>query len=205
MKNEKGVTMVSLVVTIILMVILASVTTYSGIESYKDMKKENYIAQLKVIQEKVNLIAEEYQNWEGKSSTTTINDYLTTGIEGHAGLGFSKITDGETTLIKLIEDASENKVNYYYFSTDSIKEQLGLKGFEKSGMSVAVNFGNRNVIEKKGIKQDNVEYHSLKDFGIFKLSFNPFIFSTKLLTPSSTVSAFNPNFFAKLLYFSSAI
>ena len=114
MKNEKGVTMVSLVVTIILMVILASVTTYSGIESYKDMKKENYIAQLKVIQEKVNLIAEEYQNWEGKSSTTTINDYLTTGIEGHAGLGFSKITDGETTLIKLIEDASENKVNYYY-------------------------------------------------------------------------------------------
>ena len=31
MKNEKGVTMVSLVVTIILMVILASVTTYSGI------------------------------------------------------------------------------------------------------------------------------------------------------------------------------
>ncbi len=166
MKNEKGVTMVSLVVTIILMVILASVTTYSGIESYKDMKKENYIAQLKVIQEKVNLIAEEYQNWEGKSSTTTINDYLTTGIEGHAGLGFSKITDGETTLIKLIEDASENKVNYYYFSTENIKEQLGLKGFEKSGMSVAVNFGNRNVIEKKGIKQDNVEYHSLKDFGI---------------------------------------
>lgn len=166
MKNEKGVTMVSLVVTIILMVILASVTTYSGIESYKDMKKENYIAQLKVIQEKVNLIAEEYQNWEGKSSDTNINNYLGTGVEGHSGLGFSKITDGETTLIKLIEEASDSKENYYYFSTDNIKDQLGLKGFEKSGMSVAVNFGTRNVIEKKGIKQDNVEYHSLKDFGI---------------------------------------
>lgn len=166
MKNEKGVTMVSLVVTIILMVILASVTTYSGIESYKDMKKENYIAQLKVIQEKVNLIAEEYQNWEGKSSDTNINNYLGTGVEGYSGLGFSKITDGETTLIKLIEEASDSKENYYYFSTDNIKDQLGLKGFEKSGMSVAVNFGNRNVIEKKGIKQDNVEYHSLKDFGI---------------------------------------
>ena len=166
MKNENGVTMVSLVVTIILMVILASVTTYSGIESYKDMKKENYIAQLKVIQEKVNLIAEEYQNWEGKSSDTNINNYLGTGVEGHSGLGFSKITDGETTLIKLIEEASDSKENYYYFSTDNIKDQLGLKGFEKSGMSVAVNFGTRNVIEKKGIKQDNVEYHSLKDFGI---------------------------------------
>ena len=146
MKNEKGVTMVSLVVTIILMVILASVTTYSGIESYKDMKKENYIAQLKVIQEKVNLIAEEYQNWEGKSSDTNINNYLGTGVEGHSGLGFSKITDGETTLIKLIEEASDSKENYYYFSTDNIKDQLGLKGFEKSGMSVAVNFGTRNVI-----------------------------------------------------------
>ena len=166
MKNENGVTMVSLVVTIILMVILASVTTYSGIESYKDMKKENYIAQLKVIQEKVNLIADEYQNWEGKSSDTNINNYLGTGVEGHSGLGFSKITDGETTLIKLIEEASDSKENYYYFSTDNIKDQLGLKGFEKSGMSVAVNFGTRNVIEKKGIKQDNVEYHSLKDFGI---------------------------------------
>ena len=166
MKNENGVTMVSLVVTIILMVILASVTTYSGIESYKDMKKENYIAQLKVIQEKVNLIADEYQNWEGKSSDTNINNYLGTGVEGHSGLGFSKITVGETTLIKLIEEASDSKENYYYFSTDNIKDQLGLKGFEKSGMSVAINFGTRNVIEKKGIKQDNVEYHSLKDFGI---------------------------------------
>lgn len=166
MKNENGVTMVSLVVTIILMVILASVTTYSGIESYKDMKKENYIAQLKVIQEKVNLIADEYQNWEGKSSDTNINNYLGTGVEGYSGLGFSKITDGETTLIKLIEEASDSKENYYYFSTDNIKNQLGIKGFEKSGMSVAVNFGSRNVIEKKGIKQDNVEYHSLKDFGI---------------------------------------
>jgi Tfp pilus assembly protein PilE len=63
MKKEDGVTLVSLVATVIVMLILATVTTYSGIESYKEAKKENFIAKMKVIQEKVDLIKSEYKNW----------------------------------------------------------------------------------------------------------------------------------------------
>ena len=75
-EKERGITLVALVITVIIIIILATVTTYSGIESYNNMKTENYVAQLRVIQEKVDLIVSEYQNWPDKTDTTTINDYL---------------------------------------------------------------------------------------------------------------------------------
>lgn len=156
MKNEKGVTLVSLVVTVILIFILAAVTTYSGIESYKNMKTENYVAQLKVIQEKVDLIVNEYQNWPSKTDSTTINDYLTS-------LGFNKLSAGETSLVAIIEAAGDTPDNYYYFTTDELKTKLGLSGFEQTEISVAVNFGTRYVIEKEGITIDGTEYHTQYD------------------------------------------
>ena len=160
MKNESGVTLVSLVVTIILIFILASITTYSGIEAYKDMKKENYVAKLKVIQEKVDLIASEYDSWSGKKDNPNINVYL------KECLGIDKedqTVDGKTTLEDLIEAIGDSKENYYYFSTSDLTNKLGLSGFEDSEMSIAVNFDKRYVIEKQGIKVDGVEYHTQYD------------------------------------------
>ena len=156
MRKEKGVTLTALVITVILIIILATVTTYSGIESYNNMKTENYVAQLRVIQEKVDLIVSEYQNWPDKTDTTTINDYL-------SSLGFNKLSAGETTLVALIEERGDTMDNYYYFSTDELKSKLGLSGFEQTDISVAVNFGTRYVIEKSGIKVDGVEYHTQYD------------------------------------------
>ena len=156
MRKEKGVTLTALVITVILIIILATVTTYSGIESYNNMKTENYVAQLRVIQEKVDLIVSEYQNWPDKTDTTTINDYL-------SSLGFNKLSAGETTLVALIEERGDTMDNYYYFSTDGLKSKLGLSGFEQTDISVAVNFGTRYVIEKSGIKVDGVEYHTQYD------------------------------------------
>lgn len=156
MKNEKGVTLVSLVITVILIIILAGVTTYSGIESYNNMKIENYVAQLRVIQEKVDLIVNEYQNWPSKTDSTTINDYLTS-------LGFNKLSAGETTLVTLIEEMGDTMDNYYYFSTEELKSKLNLSGFEQTDIAIAVNFGTRYVIEKEGIKVDGVEYHTQYD------------------------------------------
>lgn len=157
MKNESGVTLVSLVITIILIFILASITTYSGIEAYKDMKKENYVAKLKVIQEKVDLITSEYDNWSGKAEGKTIKDYL------KACFGIETGVDGETSLVQLIEEKGFATANYYYLTADDVKNKLGISDFSDTDMSFAIDFGNRYIIEKKGIKLDGVEYHTQYD------------------------------------------
>ena len=52
MKSENGVTLVALVVTIILIFIIASVTTNTNLSSYRIMKAQNFVAKMQVIQEK---------------------------------------------------------------------------------------------------------------------------------------------------------
>ena len=54
LEENSGITMISLVVTVIVLMILASITTYSGLETAKDAKYYNAINQMKVMQAQVN-------------------------------------------------------------------------------------------------------------------------------------------------------
>ena len=59
MKNKNGVTMISLVVTILILLLLSTVTVNVGIETYDMIKVENFKSELEVIQGKVDNIAQE--------------------------------------------------------------------------------------------------------------------------------------------------
>lgn len=58
MKSERGITLVSLMVTIIVILIIAGVATYSGMESVDTAKKTAFISEMEMIQAKVNIIYE---------------------------------------------------------------------------------------------------------------------------------------------------
>ena len=49
LKRQNGITMISLVVTVIVLMILASITTYSGISTAKESRYYNAVHQMKVI------------------------------------------------------------------------------------------------------------------------------------------------------------
>ena len=50
MKNKKGITLISLVLTIVILLILASVVTYSGMGIIKSSKLTAFEAELKIMQ-----------------------------------------------------------------------------------------------------------------------------------------------------------
>ncbi|MCI8412163.1 MAG: hypothetical protein HFJ40_07060 [Clostridia bacterium] len=58
-KNNKGITLITLVVTVIVIGILASVATYSGIEVINSSKLTRFTTEMKLIQTKVNEIYED--------------------------------------------------------------------------------------------------------------------------------------------------
>ena len=96
LKKNRGITMISLVVTIIILMILASITTYSGISTARDARYYNGIHQMKVMQAEVN-------DWyENK------NDNDETGW--NKGVSISE-SGKETQCIRAFNSARGNNVN----------------------------------------------------------------------------------------------
>ena len=67
MKNEKGITLIALAITIVVLIILASVATYSGAESLRNAKEETKLSELRMLQE---VVIENYTKYKVAQDTT---------------------------------------------------------------------------------------------------------------------------------------
>lgn len=76
MRNEKGITLITLIVTILLMIILASVAIQSGGGSVKEVEFQNFSYELQQIQGRVDTIHEKMVTG-GKPNFVELNRYAT--------------------------------------------------------------------------------------------------------------------------------
>ena len=53
MKNQKGITLIALVITIIILLIIASVATYTGINAIQDSKNQSYMSEVEMLKQVV--------------------------------------------------------------------------------------------------------------------------------------------------------
>lgn len=97
MKSEKGITLISLMITIIVMLIIAGVATYSGMESVNTAKRTAFISEMEMIQAKVNIIYE-----KRKTSDKEIQYY--DGI----GQDISKVNNEK--LAEVLKETSRRRV-----------------------------------------------------------------------------------------------
>ena len=151
-RRNKGITMISLVITIIVLIILASITTYSGLSTTRDARYYNAIHEMKVMQTKVNELYEENKNaestdWDkgvliansGKTEAC-INAYTIANRNNISESNIGEITD------------------YKYFSKECISDELDIEGIDYDFL---INLNTRYVILVDGIERDGVTYYSL--------------------------------------------
>ena len=62
MKSNKGITLIALAVTIIVLIIIASVGTYSGVQALRDSKENAQLSEVRMIQQAV---LENYTKYKG--------------------------------------------------------------------------------------------------------------------------------------------
>ena len=140
MKNNKGVTLVSLVVTIAVLIILASITTYSGVNVIRQSKLNKFTTEMKIMQTEVNNLYDRYSNGEidvlniGKELDSEANNVFTGGASG--------ITDSS---------------GYRYYDRETT-ESLGIEGVEEE---FYVNVEKRRVISRLGIEYEGEKYYAL--------------------------------------------
>ena len=96
-ENKKGVTLIALVVTVIVLLILASISTHSGIKIIENSKFNKFTAEMKTMQAQINSIYEKYRNGE----TITIGGNSYTG---------EQILEIESTVTS--EVTAKNLMNY---------------------------------------------------------------------------------------------
>lgn len=162
MQNNKGITLIALVVTIIVLMILTSITTFYGKETINDSKYYNAISQMKIMQSNVNEKYEEYRYIE--------NDSEKEDFKSDYGKDFSSSDNRLKTAILAINASiadnsnlissqlNQDIKNYRYFSVKYITEELDIEGIT---YDFAIDLDTRNVILLDGIERDGITFYSL--------------------------------------------
>lgn len=143
-KDNKGITLVSLIITIIIMTILVSVVTYSGIDTYKNAKITNFVAQMQLIQTKVDELVED-------KSIQEINS-----------LGFKEIaTEEQKNVISMAynnQEITSNTISEYkVFTNSDILDMFDVEDIEND---IMINFTTREVVSINGIEYGGKTYYT---------------------------------------------
>lgn len=144
MKGEKGITLITLIITIIVIGILAAVTLYNGQEAIAKSKLTSYQAQMQIIQAKVDLI------YERRRDHITEKEY-------YDAIG-KDITNVKVERLEPILKGS-NREEFRYFD----KEELRKIDIESTKMveEVIINYDTREVYSLDGITISGTTYYSL--------------------------------------------
>ena len=124
-KNEKGITLIALAVMMIVMVIILSITTYSGISSVKESSKKKLTSELEIVQHAVLEVYTKYQIFNDISylvgdKIQSINDIPTEYRDSLKvkNIAFSSNNRTESSYYKLdenkLKDIGIEESNYQY-------------------------------------------------------------------------------------------
>ena len=141
-KDNKGITLITLIITIILMSILVSVATYSGINTYKSMQVTKFVAQMQLIQAKVDDLAQ-------ANETEGLGEDITEAQKNVLDLAYK---NGEVK-----DDNDDYKSKYRYLSVENLKTQLDIDDVEDE---VLINFETREVVSLTGVEYNGNTYYT---------------------------------------------
>lgn len=144
LKNNKGITLVALIITVILMLILVSAAAYSGINTYKNTQVAKFIAQMQLIQTKVDELVEE-------KNIENIGEEITTD-EAKKSIISLAYSNGEVQ-----SNTDEYKNKFKYISRENLELQLDIADIE---YDVLVNFETREVISVNGVEYEGKKYYA---------------------------------------------
>lgn len=147
--DEKGVTLIALVTTIVILLILVSIGTNSGMSAIEMAKFNKFKSEIKIIQSKVNELynAEQYID---------IGENL--NLENEKILNKKEVTD----IIyenKTEEEKEKIKNGFKYFSIKYIEDELGIQGIENDYL---INIEKRFIISCKPIKYNEINYYMIE-------------------------------------------
>lgn len=157
LSNEKGITMVSLLVTVFVMLIIVAVAVDVGTDSVDNTRLKGFYTQLEIVQKRADDIASTNEGYyiTNSNGTQTYVDIKTQGG--------SAITSSQTTFLQGVLSAEGITIpasEFRYFTVANLEEQLDLSEVEHN---VFIHFETRTIVSEKGVKANDNTYYILKN------------------------------------------
>lgn len=148
MKNNKGITLSILVLTVVVLGIIAASVVYTGTNVYTYMKKNEFVAQMQIIHGKVEIM----------------NKEVTSGITyQNAGIDIQTLdAETKTKITDIFNEYSvteEEQEQYLYFDSSEL-EKIGVI---ESHQNVIINFETKSVYSLDGIEIKGIQYRELSE------------------------------------------
>ena len=165
-KNERGITLVALILTVVLMLILVAAGINYGGSSISQVKLQNFSYEMQQIQGRVDSIHEKMKLLDNPTYIVVDKETMGVDVTSNAkakellkkfGIDYAGGTlDTEDTDYY----TPQGETVYRYFSKRNLEEQLDIKN-AKSAM--IINFKTREVISVEGHNYQGTLYFRLKD------------------------------------------
>lgn len=146
-KGQKGITIVSLVITIVVLIIIASITVYTGSGVIKQATLQTINTNMMLIQAKTKTIAE-----QAKFNNDT---------SGYKGILVSDIS-GDNNIDKLKNDGIIEDASSYYMLTEADLKDMGLDKISID-KGYIVNYDTEEIIYVGGVEKDGNIYYKLSE------------------------------------------
>jgi len=150
--SDKGITLIALMITVIVLLIIGGVSILTGTESIDSTRLKGFYTELEIIQKRVDDIAATNESYvDGEGNTLYLKE------QGE------DLNDDQILLledIKLSENIDINPTNFRYFTAKKLEDILDLF---KMKYNVFIDFDNRIVIAEEGIKVGNKTYYVLEN------------------------------------------
>lgn len=156
MKNENGITLMALIIIVAVLLIIASVSIYTGTESLDNISLNGFYTKLEIVQERIDDIATTNESYIDGNNSIYIKD-----------AGQDLTTDQINKLQNILEQKEISYANisdFRYFTIQDVKNILGL---EEINYNLFINFKNRIVVVEDGITIGDITYYMLEDTKYF--------------------------------------
>ncbi len=158
MKNQKGITMISLIVTIVVILILAGITINTGTGILQNIQLESIKTNLMLIEAKAKGYVEEVDFKIGVNQDSLTEEEYNTRLEAarteiYGGIGLQKVSSSQNVELPLELVGYENDL---YYVSESVLTSWGLDDIELSS--------NENYLIKFNEKTQSVEVYNTKGF-----------------------------------------
>ena len=165
--NQKGVTLISLVITIIVLLILAGIGITSGVQTIKSSKQTKFTTEMKIMQVEANELYDAYKN----NKEIEVNGTKYKGEE-IKNIGKNITEAGGKASEVFTQDASgiTDSTGYKYYNEDIIKG-LGIDGVENEYF---VNVEKRSVVAVIGVDFDGKVCYTVAQLpdGLYNIDYN---------------------------------
>ena len=162
-KNNKGITMITLIVTILVISIIAGVTIYQSVENIKERKIDSLYTDLELLEDKVNTyylnngslpIKEEFKDSDNFKAVRNVNDndvYYIIDISKLEGVSLSMKLDFTGDDVYIMNEQSHTVYYPKGLTIDNETYYMLPKKYSKLGKDIIGNINFGDVTWNKGI------------------------------------------------------